>query len=149
MRFKFLHPKYGSYNFKTLHNMRFKKKFCGFWNFHVAQPYQKQTLKKIWEKEPTALDNACKNKFRSSSDLGIVLTRYWQFMEGKFVPKKNDSKYFIYLNNNDTTVKAILEQKYQLICINDAYDNIDFERAKMEINESLNKIFPDKSSFEK
>ena len=70
-------------------------------------------------------------------------------MEGNFIPKKNDSKYFIYLNNNDSTVDAILNKKHQLICINDAYDYIDFEKAKKEVNDAFQKAFPNKSQFEK
>jgi len=146
---KFLDPKNGEFNEYTLHNMKFQKKFVGFWNFHVSQPYLKQTLKTIWDKEEEALDLACQNKFRASTDLGIVLCRYWQFMEGNFIPKENDSHYFRILDDNSETTDAIINQKYQVICINDVYDNIDFEKAKNEINEALNFILPKKSSFEK
>lgn len=145
---KILNFKYGDFNFKTLHSMRFKKKFCGFWNFHSAQPYLKETFNIVWEKEGEALDTACKNKFRCSTDLGHPLCRYWQLMEGKFVPKKDESKYFVYLDNNDATVDAILNHKYKIICINDAYMHIDFEKAKSEINSALEKILPEKSKFE-
>ena len=74
---KFLNLKYGNLNFVTLHTMRFKKKFCGFWDFHCAQSYLKETFNTVWEKEGNALDTACKNKFRCSTDLGHLLCRYW------------------------------------------------------------------------
>ncbi len=148
-RFKMLHPKYGNFNFKTLHCLRFKKKFCGFWNFHTAQAYLKQTFEKVWSIEGEALDYACHNRFRTSTDLGHYLCRYWQLMEGNFVPKKDQTKYFIYLDDNQEALDAILKQKYQVICINDAYTHIDFDKAKREINQALDTIFPKKSQFEK
>ena len=147
--FKAVNLKYGRfYNSKTYYSRKFDKKFCGFWNFHSAQPYLKETFRTIWEKEGIALDNACHNKFRCSTDIGHILCRYWQLMEGKFTPKKDESKYFVYLDINDATVDAILNQKYKIICINDAYTNIDFEKAKNEINSAFEKIFPKKSKFE-
>lgn len=145
---KFLNLKYGNLNFVTLHTMRFKKKFCGFWDFHCAQSYLKETFNTVWEKEGNALDTACKNKFRCSTDLGHLLCRYWQLMEGKFIPKKDESKFLSYLDNNDATIDAILNHKYKIICINDAYMHIDFEKATNEINTALNTILPEKSTFE-
>lgn len=148
--FKAVNPKYGHFfNSKTLYSMKFKKKFCGFWNFHAPLPYLKDTFKRVWEIEKENLEMACENKFRASTDLGHYLCRYWQFCEGNFLPKKDESKYFIYQNNNDQTVKAIEEQKYKFICINDAYMDIDFEKGKKEINAAFAKIFPNKSQFEK
>ncbi len=147
---KFINLKYCNfYNKQTRYFSKFKKKFVGFWNFHVSQPYLKETFRTVWDQENQALDEACHNKFRSANDLGHLLCRYWQFMEGKFMPKKDSSKYFIYLDDNHEAVDAILKQKYQLICINDAYTHIDFEKAKREINNALNQILPEKSSFEK
>lgn len=148
-RRKILNLKYGSFNSKTWHSLKFKKKFVGFWNFHVAQPYLKQTFQTVWNKEKEALDFACHNKFRASTDLGHMLCRYWQLVEGKFIPKKDQSKYFIYLDDNQETIDAILNRKYQIICINDAYTHINFEKAKKEINEALETILPEKSQFEK
>ena len=147
--FKILNPKYKNFNSLTLQSLGFKKKFCGFWNFHSAQSYLKETFRKVWEIEAEALDNACKNKFRCSTDLGHYLCRYWQLMEGKFTPKSDETKYFIYLDQNENTVDAILKQKYQIVCINDAYTHINFEKAKKEINGALKKILPKKCQFEK
>ncbi len=146
---KMINLKYGKFNFKTLHCMKFKKKFCGFWNFHTAQPYLKSTFEKVWKAEEASLDNACHNKFRCSTDLGHYLCRYWQLMEGNFAPKKDETKYFTYLNDNTDTVNAIIKRKYKIICINDAYTNINFEKAKAEINNAFDKILSEKSSFEK
>ena len=145
---KMLNFKYGKLNFKTLHSLGFKKKFVGFWNFHNPQPYLKETFRKIWELEHDNLHNACYNKFRDCSDLGHYLCRYWQMVEGNFTPKKDESRYLCYLNDNTETIKALRSNKYKMVCINDVYVDIDFEKSKTEINNALHEILPDKSQFE-
>ena len=37
----------------------------------------------------------------------------------------------------------------RLICINDSNHEIDFEKAKKEINNALDQILPEKSEFER
>lgn len=147
--FKMINPKYRRANFKTMQSLGFKKKFCGFWNFHSPQGYLKDTFRKVWELEGENLNKACYNKFRSSTDLGHYLFRYWQMVEGNFVPKKDESRYLTYLDDNTKNIKALKSGKYKYVCINDAYMNIDFEKAKKEINKTLEELLPEKSSFEK
>lgn len=145
---KVLNFKYGKFNFKTLHSLGFKKKFCGFWNFHSAQAYLKQTFRKVWDEEYEALDMACHNKFRNSTDLGHYLCRYWQMLEGNFVPKKNESKYLVYLDDNKQNIEELRSNKFKYVCINDAYMHVDFEKSKKEINSVLEELLKDKSAFE-
>ena len=145
---KIINPNYKNFNFKTMNSLRFKKKFCGFWNFHTPQPYLKDTFRTIWEKEYENLDFACHNKFRESTDLGHYLCRYWQMVSGNFVPKKDESKYLIFLNDNTKNIEILKSGKYKYVCINDAYMDIDFEKAKKEINDTLQEILPEKSQFE-
>ena len=147
-RYKILHYKYGKFNFRTYYSMKYKHKYCGFWNFHAPQPYLKSNFKKIWKIEGENLDKACYSKFRSSIDLGHYLIRYWQMVEGNFVPRRDESKYFSYKNDNRAAMNAILKRKYKTICVNDAYIDTDFEKAKSQINSCFEKIFPQKSSFE-
>ena len=146
--FKFINLKYGKFNFKTLTSLKFKKKFCGFWNFHAPQAYLKETFRLIWEKEPENLEFSCYNQFRKSTDLGHYLCRYWQMVSGNFVPKKDESKYLIFLNDNTNNIKELRSGKYKYVCINDAYIDVDFERAKKEINAVLQELLPEKSQFE-
>ena len=147
--FKIFNPKYKKLNFITLNSVRAKKRFCGFWDLHVSQAYLKDTFIKVWEKEEKILDSACRNKFRTSTDVGNHLCRYWQLMEGNFEPKSDNTKYLVFKDDNKETVDAILNQKYQIICINDVDMDINFEKAKREINKALNKILPEKCQFEK
>lgn len=147
---KIINAKYGKdINSQTKYCLKYKKKFVGFKDFHSAQAYLKETFRIIWEKEGQLLDGACHNKFRTPTDLGHMLCRIWQLLDGKFVPKKDETKYFKYLDDNKETIEAIINRKYKVICINDAYTDIDFDRAKEEINGALDKILPEKSLFEK
>lgn len=146
---KVLNIRYGKFNFKTMYSMKFKHKYCGFWNFHAPQPYLKSNFQKIWKLEEKNLKKSCFGKFRNSMDLGHYLIRYWQMIEGNFRPRKDESKYFSYQNDNTTLIDALEKRKYKTICINDAYMNIDFEKAKNEVNRSFESIFKEKSSFEK
>ena len=38
--------------------------------------------------------------------------------------------------------------KYKYVCINDALIDIDFEKAKKEVNSVLEELLPEKSKFE-
>ena len=146
---KFRSLKYGrDFNSKTRNSMKFKNKFVGFWNFHAPYAYLKETFRTVWEEEKESLENACKNKFRASSDLGHYLCRYWQMVSGNFEPKKDEGKYLIYKDDNTETIKQLRSGKYKYVCINDAYMNIDFEKSKNEINSVLQELLPEKSEFE-
>lgn len=146
---KFINEKYGEANDKTLYSMKFENKFVGFWNFHAPYSYLKETFRIVWAEEEEALKNACKNKFRASSDLGHYLCRYWQMVSGNFEPKKDESKYLIFRDDNRENIEKLKSGKYKYICVNDAYVDIDFEKAKKEINSTLDELLPDKSNFEK
>ena len=146
---KFINEKYGEdFNSKTKYSMGFEKKFVGFWNFHAPYAYLKETFEKVWSEEGENLKYACKNKFRAGSDLGHYLCRYWQLVSGNFVPKKDESKYLTYKDDNTENIKELKSGKYKYICINDAFININFEKSKKEINEILEELLPEKSKFE-
>lgn len=145
---KIINFKYGKWNLKTLKCLKFKEEFCGFDEFHAPQAYLKSTFRKIWEEEPEYLDFACHNRFRTSTDLGHYMCRYWQLLSGNFVPKKHESKYLVYLNDNIENIKQLTSGKYKYVCVNDAFEDIDFERSKKEINNTLEELLPEKSQFE-
>ncbi|MBR3697643.1 MAG: Stealth CR1 domain-containing protein [Clostridia bacterium] len=146
--FKYINPKYGKLNKSTLYCMKYKEKFLGFKSFHEPYAYLKQTFETIWEKEGQLLDEACHNKFRTSSDLGHFLCKYWRMVSGSFVPKKSEGCYIYFLNDNSDNIKELKSNKYKFVCINDVLMDIDFEKSKKEINDVLNELFPKKSSFE-
>ena len=145
---KIINFKYGNFNYNTLFSLKYKTEFLGFLNFHIPHPFLKETYKTVWEKEYKNLDNACRNKFRASTDLGHYLCRYWQMLSGNFVPIKKESVYLKYLKDNNENIKQLKSGKYKYACINDVYIDIDFEKAKNEINGALHELFPEKSQYE-
>jgi len=144
---KILNRKYGLGNFKTIFNL--KKPYSDFISFHLTQSCLKSTFKTVWAKETKRLSNSCFNKFRAESDIGRGIFRYWNLLEGKFFPYKSLGNYYVMKDDNKDLVSVITNRKHKIICINDTDVNIDFEKAKNEINEALNSILPKKSSFEK
>lgn len=145
--FKVLNYTYGLNVLKTLSNLK-SEEFGDFYSAHLTQSFKKSTFETIWEKENARINEACLNKFRANNDLGIAVCRYWQLLQGKFVPCKSLGKYFTMSNNNAKLVSAIRKRNYKVICVNDVDSSIDFDKAKQEINTAFSEVFPNKSQFE-
>lgn len=152
LRNKILSIKYGPYFFYNLilYILPYPR-FFGLLTPHFARPYLKASFREVWDLEQGALDEVCKNKFRSSNDVNIYIFRLWNILKGNFVPANifKMGKAFMIHEENVDVYKAIQQQKYKLICINDECSEDDFERIKKRIIHSFEKIFPDKSSFER
>lgn len=145
--FKIFNVKYGMQNFKTLRLLH-DKNFNDLYSQHLTQSFIKETFNIVWKKEYYNLDKACHNRFRADNDIGYQLCRYWQILSGNFSPSKKLGKYFVMSNNNSKLISCIKKRKYKIICINDAHLNVDFEKAQAEVNNALDTIFPNKSTFE-
>jgi hypothetical protein len=127
-------------------------RFTGFVDLHLPIAYKKETFEEVWRVERNRLDDTCRNRFRSKNDLSGWLFRYWRIAKGEFVPMNpNIGKSFaINDDNNDSLFKAVLGQRYKLICANDSLrDEGNFESIRDELNRSFQAIFPRKSSFER
>ncbi|MBR2289905.1 MAG: Stealth CR1 domain-containing protein [Clostridia bacterium] len=125
------------------------KKFVGFGNPHICMPLKKEYVKRIWNVEHELCEDTCKNKFRNKNDITLYLARYFQLLDGMFIPRsKKFGAYYSVSTDNSTIIKDIIEQKHKIICINDTKKKIDFEKEKNEINIAFEKILPEKSSFE-
>lgn len=128
---------------------KWKEGYIGFYNPHFSQPYLKSTFNKIYEKEKEKVDITSKSKFRSYYDISEYLMRYWNLVEGNFVPSKDIGKAFNIGKDMEDIKKVIENQKYKVACFNDSIEDIDFEYCKKEIINSFEKILPQKSMFEK
>lgn len=147
--YKKFHYSYGKDIVRTLSTLPYKN-ILGFYNHHLPQAFKKTTFDMVWEKEYSVLDECCKNKFRNSNDVNQYLIRYWNLMEGKFIPKKINGKYFTVSDQNiDIIGKIIMEQKVKFIAINDNEDLEDFEKTKKKLIEYFENILPEVSKFEK
>lgn len=147
--YKFYSPKYGINNIRTFISIPYHK-FVGFHMNHLPIPFLKSYYEKLWKLEYDLFDSTCKNKFRSKDDINLYVIKHFQQLEGNFYPrKKKFGNYFLISNDNKSIVNALLKHKYKVMCINDTDINVDFDKAKNEINSAFEKILPDKSSFEK
>lgn len=123
--------------------------YIGFYNPHITQAHLKSTFKKIYEMEKDVVDITSKNKFRSRYDISSYLMRYWNLVEGKFIPSKCIGKAFNVGIDIEEIKRVIENQKYKVACFNDSIENIDFEYCKKVMINSFEKILPEKSQFEK
>ncbi len=148
---KWFNPRYGLHNMKTICLSPWKN-FSGFFNPHQAQPFLKSTFQDVWKQEAEILGETSKSRFRKCTDVNQYLFRYWQLVTGNFIPVSvKDSKYIDMKKIVDCSgaSESIIKQQYSLMCFNDKLDeDSDFEEAKQIINNALEKILPQKSSYE-
>ena len=140
-------PMYFFYNMLELAFPR----FTGFYTVHGPSPLLKDTYRKLWSMEPELLHRVCSHPFRHKEDISQYVLREYQKLSGEFVPAnvRKMCGYYDVKAYNRKLVKAICRQEKKIVCINDSNHDIDFEKAKNEINTALEQIFPERSSFEK
>lgn len=149
---KWLNPAYGTFNIRTLLMMPFSL-FYGFYEFHIANSYLKQTFEEVWEKEFTTMDETCSHHIRSPYDCTDWLMEYWQFAKGCFRPRNAHFGRCFNLSNDPEILHDldmfIRNASGHIVCINDSFwsgDNID--DAMNNVKEALKSVLPEQSSFE-
>ncbi|MDR1527433.1 MAG: stealth family protein [Dysgonamonadaceae bacterium] len=117
---------------------------------HNAQPYRKTTFEEVWNYAGNELAEMSNHKFRSPEDYTQELFRTWQICRSDFVPYNtyNDTKMFPLAFRAGKAMKAIREQSYSLICLNDSIHIRNFENTVQNIHSAFESILPDKSTFE-
>ena len=148
---KWFNPVYGKQQLKTLMLLPWPR-FADFSYGHTANPYLKKTFTEVWEMEPDILHQTCLHRFRSMNDVNQWVMRDWQLVKGEFAPHRPDQGRNINLTNDLSPVrKAVSEQKYKIICINDvSYVNIDdYDRTVTELENILEGFLPEPCSFER
>lgn len=150
---KWFNLKYGKYLCRTI-SLTLWKDFTGFHNFHVPISHKKSTFQEVWDKEYELLNTACKNKFRSKSDISHWVFRDWNLVKGNFYPRACYHNKSYPLHNEDDTelttiVKDIIHHKHTLICMNDdVTDENYFNVASNMLLDAFETALPNKSSFE-
>ena len=126
-------------------------KFTGFYNVHGPASFCRQTYRELWKREEELLLEMSSHRFRDKEDLTIYLFRDWQKLTGNFYAKNllKDFAYFDLSNDNRRLCALIRNKKKKMLCINDANEQIDFEKTKAELLEAFETVLPDRSSFEK
>ena len=147
---KRLNLKYGKNNIKTLLLKPFSK-YVGFNNPHIAQSFLKSSFDYLWDVDKKDCEITLSNRFRAATDISQYAVRYFQLVQGKFVPRS--SKFGRYLEIHDDNVNEISDiiksQKNHIVCLNDTDDSCNFEKDKKILIEAFEEILPEKSSFEK
>lgn len=140
-------PLYYAYNWLE----RAFPRFTGFYTVHGPSPLQCATYRTLWEKEEKLLDATCSHPFRDVKDVSQYLLREWQKLSGNFVPANVAKlcRYYDVDDKNHALIDTICRQKAKMVCINDSNFRFDFEKAKSQINQALDRILPEKCMFEK
>lgn len=133
------------------HLLRCYPKFTALRTPHNAQPFLRSTFEAMWQACENELLETSTHRFRSVGDLTPELIRTWQICSGRFHPYNTyaDTKMFPLLWRSREAIKAVREQRYKLICLNDNAHIPHHERVMSEITAAFEQILPAKSSFEK
>ncbi|MGI9915858.1 stealth family protein [Vibrio owensii] len=144
---KWFSVKYGLHLLRTL-LMSFWSCFVGLQYQHISQPFLKSTLFEVWKNNENFLNDVCKNKFRSRSDVNQYLFKNWQLCSGKFYPFNPFKLGRSFLVSDPKLSGIVRNTELKIICLND--DSVNDDRF-MTIKESLIESFESrtiKSSFE-
>ena len=148
-REKWFYPGYGS---KARWNYILKHygKFITLRTPHNAQPYLKSTFEEVWSAVGDKLTEASVNRFRAPSDYSPELFRTWQICKGNFEPYNTyrDTRMFPLLIRSKQAVKAIYDQSYSLVCLNDNAHIRNYAQVMENIKGAFEHILPEKSCFE-
>ena len=154
---KWVNPHYGLKTSAMNFSKMFGSRLSSFYDFHIHSCHKKSVFSKLWELEGDYLDKVCQNRFRSPFDLSHWMMRYWNLASGDFSPvDMNKIGKYCWFDNVDESLKTIKNEienrSAKILVINDTLNGEDedgFEICKEGIKESFEKIFPEKSSFEK
>lgn len=118
---------------------------------HIQLSYKKSNFDKLWEEEYDCIHATCLNKLRDNNDVSSWCVRDWQLLSGDFYPQKRIGRCFhtVSMSHNNDAIDYLRKQKGKTICLNDTEDEKDFELHKKMIIDEFEKLFPEKSSFEK
>lgn len=147
---KWFHPSYGSRS-RITRLLKPYGKFVTLRTPHNAQPYLKSTFDEVWDFAESELTKMSANRFRSPEDYTQELFRTWQICRSNFNPYNTyqDTKMFPLIIKPKQAIKAICEQSYKLVCVNDNAHIRNYDEVMGEIEASFNSILPETSSFEK
>lgn len=142
----------GEYGKKLRMNrlLKFYPRFITLRTPHNAQPYLRQSFEEAWDFAREELTATSANRFRQKSDYTHELFRAWQICKGDFIPINtyNDTKMFPLLMRSRQAIKAIRDQSYTLVCINDNENIRNYNQVMEELDKAFNHVLPHKSSFE-
>lgn len=125
--------------------------FTGFVSPHLAVAYEKRAFEELWMAEPAALDATCRHRFRTMADVSQLAARSWRLARGHFTPAKPLGVAFFLKEENGArpAARAIVTQRWRMVCVNDDDTGFDFETERQRLIEAFERILPNKCSFER
>lgn len=146
---KWFHPSYGKRS-RLTRLLKPYGKFITLITPHNAQPFLKSTFEEVWDYAGKQLTAVSVNRFRNTSDYTPELFRTWQICRSNFNPYNTykDTKMFPLILKSKQAVRAIEEQQYKLICLNDNGHIRNYEAVMEQLNKAFQTILPEKSDFE-
>ncbi|WP_262249600.1 Stealth CR1 domain-containing protein [Parapedobacter soli] len=147
---KWFHESYGK-KARLTRLLKSYGKFVTLRTPHNAQPYTKTTFEEVWDyagKELTAMSS---HRFRSPEDYTQELFRTWQICRSNFNPYNTyqDTKMFPLVFRAPKAIKAIREQSYKLVCVNDSEHIINYDKTMQGVDDAFASILGKPSSFER
>ena len=141
-----------SYGMKARMNYLLKcyPKFITLRTPHNAQPFLKSTFEDVWQHCEKELYETSLHRFRTVNDYTPELFRTWQMCMGNFTPYNtySDTKMFPLMIKPKQAVKAVRNQSYKLVCLNDNIHIRNYNQVMENIREAFEHILPEKSSYE-
>ncbi len=130
---------------------RGSKRFMALRTPHNAQPYLRSTFEDMWANCHKELMETSTHRFRSVGDLTPELIRMWQACKGNFTPYNTykDTKMFPLVIRPKQAIKAVREQRYKLVCLNDNVHIRNYAQVMNHLEDAFESILPRKSTFEK
>lgn len=124
--------------------------FAGFKEFHMPQPFLKETFVKLWKEEPEELDAACRNRFRTPTNLSQWVVRYEQIASGSFVPVSMRDTKLTKLSDGgmEELTRTLHSGRFSMICINDNNEIRDPDAVRTSLTRAFDALLPEKSSYE-
>ncbi len=149
---KWFAPVYGKEMIKTL-TLAPWDFFPGIRSYHCCYSYLKHTYEELWEKEESALEYVSSHRFRKNTDYNHWIFSYWQMAKGEFMPRSPKFGASFELNDdpahNGFIYNVLKQRKYKCVCINDSVSDAQYDTVRAELEECMQQLFPEKSSFEK
>ncbi len=146
---KWFDKSYGS-KARWNHLLPYYNKFLTLRTPHNAQPYLRATYDEVWAAAAQELTSTSANRFRAATDYTHELFRTWQICRGHFMPYNTyaDTRMFPLLVRAKQAVRAIRQQDYALVCLNDNAHIRHYDRVLTAIEEAFRLILPATSTFE-
>lgn len=139
------------YRLEVLKNIKHftGKNIPGFHSTHLPNSFLRSTFDEVWAAEQELLDEVCRHRFRAYSDVNQWAIQGWQRCTGRISPQRYKGKCFYIWSvaELENAVKAITDQKYKMLCLNDNLAE-NFEQAKAKLQSAFEQILPQKSAFE-